>query len=52
MPASGLEEINLDFTPEGTASTDWWTEQASEILSSLGPPAPGFEELNQNPWCG
>ena len=49
MPASELE---IDISEDGTASTDWWTKEAAEILSSLGPPAPGFEELNQNPWCG
>jgi hypothetical protein len=49
MPASELE---IDFSEDGTASTPWWTEEAAEILSILGPPAPGFEDLNKNPWCG
>ena len=49
MPASELE---IDISEDGTASTDWWTKEAAKILSSLGSPAPGFEELNQNPWCG
>lgn len=49
MPTSELE---IDFSEDGTASTDWWTKEAAEILSTLGPPATGFEELNQNPWCG
>jgi hypothetical protein len=49
MPTSELE---IDFTEDGTASTPWWTEETAEILSALGPPAPGFEELNRNPWCG
>ena len=49
MPHSELEIV---FSEDGGASTLWWTEETAEILSTLGPPAPGFEELNQNPWCG
>jgi hypothetical protein len=49
MPDSELE---IDFSEDGGASTPWWTEETAEILATLGPPAPGFEELNQNPWCG
>lgn len=49
MPTSELE---IDFSEDGTASIDWWTKEAAEILSALGPPAPGFEDLNQNLWCG
>jgi len=49
MPVSELEIV---FTEDGAASTPWWTEETAEILSTLGPPAPGFEDLNQNPWCG
>jgi len=49
MPDSELE---LDFYEDGAASTPWWTAETAEILSTLGPPAPGFEELNQNRWCG
>jgi hypothetical protein len=49
MPTSELE---IDFTEDGTASCDWWTEEADEILSALGAPAPGYEAVNQNPWCG
>lgn len=45
-------EIEITITPDGTAATWWWTEEAEEILSALGPPAPGFEGINQNPWCG
>ena len=52
MPDSGSEEITLEITADGAAATWWWTEEADLILSALGPPAPGFEELNQNPWCG
>ncbi len=49
MPANELE---IDFSEDGAASIPWWTEEIAEILSALGPPAPGFEELNKNPWCG
>ena len=49
MPDSELE---ITISEDGTASTDWWTVEASDILSSLGAPAPGFEDLNKNPWCG
>ena len=49
MPNSELE---IDLLEDGTASTPWWTEETAEILSTLGPPAPGFEELNKNPYCG
>ncbi len=49
MPDSGLE---IEISDDGTASTPWWTEETAEILSTIGPPAPGFEELNSNPWCG
>jgi hypothetical protein len=52
MPNKKPEEIALDFSPDGKAATDWWTSEADQILSTLGPPAPGFEELNHNPWCG
>jgi hypothetical protein len=49
MPVSELE---IDILEDGNAFTPWWTEETAEILSTLGPPAPGFEELNRNPWCG
>jgi hypothetical protein len=49
MPDSALE---IDFSEDGAASTDWWSQEAEEILSALGPPAPGYEEVNHNPWCG
>jgi len=52
MPESRAVEIELEITPEGAAATWWWTPEADEILSTLGPPAPGYEELNSNPWCG
>ncbi len=52
MPDSGPEEIILEITPEGAAATWWWTPEADQILSILGPPAPGFEKVNGNPWCG
>lgn len=45
-------EIQLDFIPDGTAATWWWTEETHQILSTLGSPPPGFEEVNRNPWCG
>ncbi|MEM3452116.1 MAG: hypothetical protein QW835_00620 [Candidatus Hadarchaeum sp.] len=45
-------EIEIDITSEGTAATWWWTEETEEILATLGHPAPGFEEINKNPWCG
>ncbi len=47
-----ISELEIDFSEDGAASTPWWTEGTAEILSALGPPAPGFEELNSNPWCG
>ena len=46
------EEIELEITPSGTAATWWWSEEADQILSALGSPAPGFEGVNDNPWCG
>jgi hypothetical protein len=46
MPESRPVEIELEITPDGTAATWWWTEEADQILSALGPPAPGFEEVN------
>jgi hypothetical protein len=52
MPDSGPEEITLEITADGAAATWWWTEEVDEILSALGPPAPGFEGVNSNPWCG
>ena len=52
MPNSGPEEIILEITTDGTAATWWWTQEADQILSTLGPPTPGFEVINQNPWCG
>jgi hypothetical protein len=45
-------KIEIDISADGTASTDWWTEEAHAILSALGPPAPGYEEVNRNMWCG
>ncbi|MEJ2672345.1 MAG: hypothetical protein P8168_09140 [Deltaproteobacteria bacterium] len=52
MPESRPVEIELEITPEGAAATWWWTPEADEILSTLGPPAPGYEGVNQNPLCG
>jgi hypothetical protein len=52
MPNSGPEEIVLEITADGAAATWWWTREADQILSTLGPPAPGFETVNANPWCG
>ena len=52
MPDSGPEEIVLEITDDGAAATWWWTEEADQILSTLGPPAPGFEEVNQIPGVG
>jgi hypothetical protein len=52
MPNSGHEEIILEITTDGAAATWWWTPEADHILSTLGHPAPGFEEINRNPWCG
>ena len=49
MPDSVLE---IDFSEEGAASTGWWTKEGDEILSALGPAAPGYEEVNSTPWCG
>jgi hypothetical protein len=46
------EEHTLVFTEDGKAAALWWTEETGEILSSLGAPTPGFEEVNGNPWCG
>ncbi|MCL4502383.1 MAG: hypothetical protein M1438_11115 [Deltaproteobacteria bacterium] len=52
MARSKPGEIEVDISPDGTAATWWWTEEAEEILSTLGPPAPGYEEINGNKWCG
>jgi hypothetical protein len=52
MAPSKPAEIELDLNPDGTATTWWWTEEAGEILSALGPAAPGYEEINGNKWCG
>lgn len=51
-PSKPVEIIEVDITPEGTAATWWWTEEADVILSALGPPALGYEEINGNMWCG
>lgn len=45
-------ELELEITAEGEALTYWWTEEAGEILEALGPPAPEYEHVNNNPWCG
>jgi len=47
-----ISELEIEITEDGTAATWWWTPEADEILSTLGPPAPGFEEVNHNPLCG
>ncbi len=52
MPELKPAEIELEISPDGKAATWWWTEEADHILSTLGAPAPGFEEVNGNPWCG
>ena len=52
MPDSGPEEITLEIAADGAAATWWWTKEVDEILSALGPPALGFEEINSNQWCG
>lgn len=46
------ETIELVLTPDGEALTYWWTEEAGEILGTLGPPAPEYENVNDNRWCG
>lgn len=46
------EEISIEINPDGTAATWWWNKETQEVLSTLGPPAPGFEEINGNRWCG
>jgi len=46
------EEHTLLFTEDGKAASLWWSEETSEILSCLGPPAPGYETVNRNRWCG
>lgn len=46
------EEHTLVFTEDGKAVSWWWTPEADQILSTLGPPAPAYEEYNSNPWCG
>jgi hypothetical protein len=52
MPDNALEEITLDITPDGASATWWWTAEADQILSALGPPASGYDEINTSPWCG
>jgi hypothetical protein len=52
MPDSESEEIVLEITDDGAAATWWWTEEADQILSALGPPAPGYEGINENQLCG
>ena len=52
MPDSGPEEIILEITAEGAAATWWWTEEADEILSTLGYPSPRYEGINENQLCG
>ena len=52
MPESKPAEIELEITPDGKAATWWWTEEADQILTALGPPAPGYEGVNRNPLCG
>lgn len=52
VPLGVLDEIELVICQAGVASTGWWSEEADDILSALGPPAPGYEGVNKNPWCG
>jgi hypothetical protein len=47
-----FEEHTLVFTEDGKAASLWWTQETGEILSSLGAPAPGYESVNRNCWCG
>jgi len=46
------EEHTLLFSEDGKAASLWWTEETSEILFCLGAPAPGYETVNRNRWCG
>jgi hypothetical protein len=46
------EEISIEVNPDGTAAIWWWTKESQEVLSALGPPSPGFEQINGNRWCG
>jgi hypothetical protein len=46
------EEHTLVFTEDGKAASLWWTQETGEILSFLGAPAPGYEAVNRNRWCG
>lgn len=53
MPQSKpAEEIEIILTPDGTASTWWWTPESGEILEAIGPPAPGLETVNNFKFCG
>jgi len=52
MPESRPVEMEIVLTPDGAAATWWWTEEAEQILSALGPPAPGYEQVNENQCCG
>lgn len=44
--------IYLDFNPDGTVTCPWVTKDAKKLLDNLGTSAPGYEEVDKNPWCG
>lgn len=46
------EPIYLEFLPDGTVVCPWWTKEAQVLLEGIGKSAPGYEEVNKNPWCG
>jgi hypothetical protein len=46
------EPIYLEFTTDGHVVCPWWTKEAEKILDGVGPSAPGYEEVNKNPYCG
>ena len=35
MPNKKPEEIALDFSPDGTAATDWWTRKPIKFFRPL-----------------
>lgn len=51
IPVKPLE-FEIDISPDGTAATWWWTEELGEIMGEIGSPAPEYERVNNNPWCG
>ena len=48
-----VDEIVLDFMPDGTVVCSWWTKALQKLAGFMKlKSAEGFEHVNENPWCG